>query len=54
MNSLDFTNIDKIIEKELENDEELNELKKDKKNFFAFRTLQIEKIEALHLEERTK
>ena len=54
MNSLDFTHIDKIIEKELENDEELNELKKDKKNFFAFRTLQIEKIEALHLEERTK
>ena len=54
MNSLDFTNIKKIIDKELENDEELNELKKDKKNFFAFRTLQIEKIEALHLEERTK
>lgn len=54
LNSLDYSNIQNIIDKELENDEELNELKKDKKNFSAFRNLQIEKIEALDLHKRTK
>jgi hypothetical protein len=54
LNSLDYTSIYTIVDKELEGDEELKELRKDKKNFFAFRNLQIEKIEALDLHKKTK
>lgn len=54
LNSLDYTSIYTIVDKELEGDEELKELRKDKKNFLAFRNLQIEKIEALDLHKKTK
>ena len=53
MNSVDYTDMNNIIEKELENDEELNALKHNK-NSMEYRTLRMEKIEALHLEVRTK
>ena len=48
LNNFDFLNIKKIIDKKLE------ELEKNKVNFFDYRNLQIEKIVELELHKQTK
>jgi hypothetical protein len=48
LNNFDFVNIKKIIDVKLE------ELEKNKVNFFDYRSLQIEKITELELHKQTK